>query len=244
MSDAMYTAGTGAVVQQMRLDLLANNLANVNSPGYKADKALFRSYLTTAEGGASSMGLANHHVRFDGSRIDFSAGPVQATDNPLDLAVDGPGFFSVQTPDGVRYTRAGNFTRSTDGVLVTQGGHPVLGDGGEIRLDNGPVNVDAQGNVSVNGATVGRLALVDFPEPGSLEKVGDALFVPAGDAAAESLGERVAVRQGFIEMANINPVLAMTEMVEVLRTYEAYQKMIRTVSEADTKSINDVGRPV
>ena len=243
MSDAVYTAGTGAMVQQMRLEMLANNLANVNSPGYKADKALFRSSLATARGEEAVTGVANHHVRFDGSRIDFSAGPVKATDNSLDLAIDGPGFFSVNTPEGVRYTRAGNFSRDAQGMLVTQDGHRVLGEGGEILLGNGSVQIDAQGRVSVDGDVTGRIAVVDFPDAGSLEKVGSSLFAPVDGAAGENPGQGTTVRQGYVEMANVNPVLAMTEMIDTLRTYEAYQKMMRAVSDADAKSINDVGKP-
>jgi flagellar basal-body rod protein FlgF len=242
MSDAIYTAGTGAMVQQMRLELLSNNLANVNSPGYKADRALFRAYLPG--GDESAAGAPNLHVQFDGSRIDFSDGPVKPTGNPLDLALAGSGFFSVETPGGVRYTRSGNFTRSADGLLTTQDGHPVLGDGGPIQLGRGAVSVDSQGNVSVDGAGAGRLSLVDFPEPDRLEKAGDGLLVPVEGADGEALAENVSVRQGFVEMANVNPILEMTEMVEVLRTYEAYQKMIRAISDADGKVINEVGRPV
>lgn len=243
MTDALYTAGSGAMVQQMRMEMLANNLANVDSPGYKADKALFRSHMTAAQGDGSLTPAPNHHVAFDGTRIDFAAGAMQQTDNALDLAIEGPGFFSVQTPDGVRYTRAGNFSRSREGVMVTQDGHPVLGEGGPIQLGNGKVEIDARGGVSVEGTVVGRISLVAFDNPQNLEKTGDGLFVPMEGGAGERLAENSGVHQGFLEKANVNPVLAMTEMVEVLRAYEAYQKMIRTISDADTKAINDVGRP-
>jgi flagellar basal-body rod protein FlgG len=174
--------------------------------------------------------------------IDFSQGAIQTTGNPLDVAINGDGFFSIQTPDGVQYTRQGSFTLNTEGVLVTQDGYPVMGEGGEIALEEGTVEIDMQGTLYVDGDEVGRLQITDFPNAGSLKKTGNGRFIPTDPALQGRQPEDTIVRQGHLESANVNPVSAMTEMIETSRAFEAYQKVIQSTDEATAKSINDVGR--
>jgi flagellar basal-body rod protein FlgG len=173
---------------------------------------------------------------------------MQQTGNRLDLALNGKGFFSVESPDGPVYTRRGNFTLNPDGVLVTQEGWPVQGTSGEIRLDAnnaGPsgldVTVGEDGTVRVSGRDVGRLRIEDVSDTGSLSKIGYGYFKPT-DATVAAEPEMNLVAQGFLEMSNVEAVRSMTEMIEILRGYESYQRVIRSIDEANAKSINEVGR--
>lgn len=179
---------------------------------------------------------------------DHSNGPLKRTDNDFDLALVGKGFFCVQASDGVHYTRKGDFTLNSEGVLVTRNGWPVLGDRGEIKI-NGTENphkyakfaVDEQGNVAVNGKQVDSLRIVDFDELNRLTKMGDTLFKPPGAEPNEIKVEDVKISQGFIELSNVDSVAMMTEMIEVMRGYESYQKIILTADETYSQAINKVG---
>jgi flagellar basal-body rod protein FlgG len=171
------------------------------------------------------------------------------TGNPLDVAMNGKGFFSVESPGGTVYTRRGNFTVSSEGALVTQEGWPVQGEGGgEIRIEgrNGGANgleisIGKDGTVQVNGRQVGRLNVEDFPQAGSLARTEKGYFKTTGGAAGEPL-EDVNVAQGFLEMSNVEAVHGMVEMIEILRGYESYQRVIRAVDDVNAKSISEVGR--
>ena len=183
------------------------------------------------------------------SYTDFTHGSLKNTGNDFDLALAGDGFFCVQKPDGVHYTRKGNFTLNAEGVLVTGNGYPVVGDGGEIEVKGSEnphqfkkFTVDEEGNVSVDGKQVGSLRIVNFPEPGKLMKMGDTLFKAAENSPPPVKAEDFKVSQGFVELSNVDVVKMMTEMIEVLRGYESYQKVIRTADEASSKSINEVGK--
>ncbi len=248
MSGGMYLAAAGALVQQMRLEMLSNNVANINTIGYKAEKSVFSLTPETPAVAnepprAGNQSLSPYAPPFS-AVIDFSQGAIRQTGNPLDVAIDGDGFFSVQTPDGVQYTRQGSFTLNADGVLVTQDGHPVLGEGGEIMLEEGIVEIDEEGAVYVDGDEVGRLQITDFAETRSLKKVGSGRFAMSQASVPGIRPENTSLRQGHIETANVNPVQAMTEMIETSRAFEAYQKVIQSADEATSKSINDVGRTI
>ncbi|HSO17824.1 MAG TPA: flagellar basal-body rod protein FlgF [Desulfosarcina sp.] len=251
MSGGMYLAAAGALIQQMRLAMLSNNVANINTIGYKAEKSVFRIGPETAAVGSpapvpgipveAGQPLSPYAPPFS-TVIDFSQGAMRQTGNPLDVAIDGDGFFGIQTPDGVQYTRQGAFTLNDQGVLVTQDGYPVLGEGGEIALAEGTVEIDEQGAVYVDGDEVGRLQITAFADAGSLRKAGSGRFVPTPTAVPGGPPESTALRQRHIETSNINAVQAMTEMIETSRAFEAYQKVIQSSDEATSKSINDVGR--
>jgi flagellar basal-body rod protein FlgG len=255
MSGEIYAAAAAALAYEKRLEVIANNLANVNTAGFKRDDVAFQAYLSSAEGAAmpvsppypASQSGAAFWVTY-ASRTDFSPGPLQQTGNRLDLALNGKGFFSAESPDGIVYTRRGNFTLSPEGVLVTQEGWPVQGTAGDIRLDgrnSGPggleVSVGEDGTVRVSGRDVGRVRIEDFGDSASLIKIGQGYFM-AGDSAASAATENVRIAQGYLEMSNVEAVRAMTEMIEILRGYESYQRVIRSIDEANAKSISELGR--
>jgi len=247
MSGSMYMATSGAEAQRVRLRVLSNNLANINTSGYKGDDTVFR--LSDAEAAVAAErddAMARPFVLSSGvipmtSHTDFAPGPFQQTGNPLDLAIEGDGFFSIQTDQGLRYTRNGAFTISPEGLLATANGAAVLGEGGEIVIDGSDVNVDGAGNVVVDGMPVGKLRIVRMTENGALRKVGDALFELDENRGAEEALDYGGVQQGFLEGSNVNAVKVMTELIEVQRGYESYQKMIQTMGEMASRVISGVG---
>jgi flagellar basal-body rod protein FlgF len=256
MSGGIYMAASGALAYEKRLQIISNNIANANTVGYKMDHGFFE-FIDPANLPASMVSSApetttaetqNFWFQFN-SYTDFSSGSLKNTGNDFDLALVGDGFFCVQKPDGIHYTRKGNFTLNQDGVLVTGNGFPVVGDGGEIEVKSSEsphrfkkFTVDEDGNVSVDGKQVGRLRIVNFEEPGKLLKMGDTLFKPAENSPPPAEAKDFKVSQGFVELSNVDVVKMMTEMIEVLRGYETYQKVIRTADEASSRSINEVGK--
>ena len=246
MSGGMYLAAAGAMVQQMRLEVLANNIANINTNGYKGEKTIFRvNEETTAPEEEPTTDeiqpLSPYAPPFE-TRIDFSQGALRETGNTLDVAINGNGFFAVQTPEGVQYTRQGSFSLNEEGVLVTPDGFPVIGEGGEITLEEGNVEIDLEGGIYVDGDEVGRLQLTDFADQNILQKVGNGRFMTTDQTVTGERPEDTTFSQGYLETANVNPIMAMTEMIETSRAFEAYQKVIQTVDEATSTSINNVGK--
>jgi flagellar basal-body rod protein FlgF len=261
MSEGIYTATSGAIAYQMRLEVLANNLSNINTVGFKEDRATFTTYfpenqdpVTTYLQSTPISGetevlppylTSDTLVAFEGTETDFSSGQLKYTGNKLNVALEGNGFFSVQTPTGVQFTRNGNFTLNEAGVLVTQDGLPVLGTGGEIKFeidDSEDFFIDEEGNISANGAQVDTLRIVDFEDPHSLEKVGNTRFALVDPTLPADTAEGFRVSQGFVELSNVDAIRVMTEMLEVLRGYEAYQKVIQSIDEVTSDAIEEVGQ--
>jgi len=238
MDAGLYTVAFSAVKQQMRLDVIANNLANINTSGFKADM----SDCLVSDPAKFDQKIALDSGKQAESMIDFTQGNIKSTGNALDLALSGGGFFCIETPDGIQYTRKGNFTLNKEGILVTQEGLPVLGDGGKISIDGLNVVVDDKGNILVDEDLSGKIKLVDFSDPSRLAKAGDSLFAPVGSDVAEAEAKGVTVRQGFLERSNVNAVKVMTEMIDALRGYESYQKVMQSMNDVTLKTINDVGR--
>lgn len=248
MSGAIYMAASGALLNQKRLEILSDNLANMNTSGFKETLAYLRVTNSPRAVDADLERLSRRGpdatrplYQTLETRSVFRQGHLRQTGNPLDLALDGPGFFCVETPAGVRYTRNGNFTRNLDGELTTHDGYRVLGNGGAIEIgEGGVITVDAEGGITVGDRYAGQLRMVDFERPERLERSGQTLFAP-GDQVQSDV-EHIAVTQGYLEMSNVEAVRTMTEMIEVLRGYESYQKTIRQLDETTAKVINDVGR--
>ena len=242
LTQAMYAASVGAFNNQQRLDVLANNLANINTPGFKQDRLVFRVPVEK-KGDSTTDYLQGPSSRMpSGARTDFSQGILRHTDNPLDLALDGTGFFCIQTPGGTHYTRNGSFAINEEGVLITRAGYPVMGKGGEIKINGSNVNVDEEGNVSVDGSEVGALKIVTVSQPECLKKMGNSLFALDGSGVAEEKAEGFKIREGYIETSNVNAIRAMTEMIDISRSYESYQKTIQFLNDAAKKCIDGVGR--
>ena len=236
MPDGLTICYSGAVAQSDALDAAANNLANAQTAGFRAQRPVFAEVLA---GSSGPGGLTQRGVRVQRLRLDLSQGPVRASGNPLDVALRGPGFLAVSTPAGERYTRAGALSLSRDGTLVTAGGHPVQGEGGPIRIDQpGPVSITADGTVQVGAAVLGRLKVVEFAEA-DLEPEGEALLrAPQGKKPREAASTDVL--QGHIEQSNVNVVRGLTDLVRISRAHDAFHVTIRLLREIDQRAANDI----
>ncbi len=262
MSDeAIYTAASGALVQEARLEVLSNNLANINTIGYKEDRAVFSNYIPGDQNRNTSTDPdmldsedpltlfpyleSNSQVQFQGTKTSFEQGTLRQTENTLDFAIFGSGFFCVEDGDGnLKYSRKGNFSINEDGALVTQDGLKVLGkNGGEITLTGRSISVDEEGNISSDGSQIGIIKIIDFDKPYSLIKEGDSLFSPANETVREIDAEEYQLKQGYTELSNVDPIKVMTEMIEVHRAFESYQRVIKTMDETVSNSLNSIGRP-
>ncbi|MFH1625981.1 MAG: flagellar basal-body rod protein FlgF [Pseudomonadota bacterium] len=259
MSQGAYIPLSSALVQEKRLEVLANNLANVNTVGFKGDRPTFKvtsddspessqrdSLMRSIATNPLSLSLSQLNrlmVTFGGTRTDFSPGMIKETGNQLDLALQGEGFFSIKSPQGIMYTRNGSFTLGPQGKLLTQEGLPVLGENGEITIDGSDISITADGTILVGGSEVGKLRIVDFQRPYPLNKIGSSLFSLSTGPNKEVAAKDVKVKQGFLEMSNVNIVKEMVLMIDVHRAYEAYQKVIEAVFDTTTyKTVNEVGR--
>jgi flagellar basal-body rod protein FlgF len=234
VSNGIYIATSGAVAQSQALDVTANNVANASTPGYKASRVSFAQTL------ARSPDMA--FVGVAGSGFDPSPGVVRASDDPLDLAIDGDGWFGVHTPAGPRWTRDGDFGLDDGGRLVTAGGLAVLDDaGGEIVVPEGTreLSIAADGGVIADGAVVGQIAVRRFAL-GALAREGQNLFV----AGAPPLGgEPPPIVSGALEGANFNVVRGVIDLVKVSRSYEALHRMIESYRDVDQRTAREIGGP-
>jgi len=203
------------------MDVIANNVANMNTPGYKRESVQFEQILQQlkpADGQSGSQSLS--FVKDAGVFRDISAGHVEQTGAPFDLAINGSGYFAVQTAQGERYTRNGHFTLNADGTIVTEGGDQLMGDGGAITIapDDGEISFGADGTISGKQGQLGKLRLVSFADERALTKEGESLYSTTQTANAAT---SVTVSQGMLESSNVSPVLEISRMIEVMRSYEA-----------------------
>lgn len=244
MNSGIYSAVSGSLAAMHRLDIISNNLANVNTPGYKKDKMSFEGLLAgPVNPPAVPQGMtADPILQKENIYIDHAAGPISQSGNPLDLALDGDGFFAVTTPEGTAYTRQGNFHPSPDGTLVTVDGYPVQGAGGAaVRIQGSHVEINAQGAIMVDGVESGALSVVDFEKPYALTKVGSALFV-ATDPQAVPTAAKGQILQGHLEGSNVESISEMVQLIETNRYFEACSKVIRGFDDITAKAANELGR--
>lgn len=231
------TEGTETMLaQERRMDQIANNLANVDTAGYKKEDITFWEMMFTAADHKPRVGKALKLL------TNHEQGSAKQTDNPLDLTISGDGFFRIQTPAGVRYTRNGNFTLNNQGQLSTFDGNLVLGEGGPIVLADQNVHIGRDGLITANGEQINRLGLATFADLNTLEKEGANLFRLKEGAAQEQPLEMPDIKQGFLEGANVNIVSEMTEMIDLQRAYQSQQKAIQTSDELDQQSTSRVGK--
>jgi flagellar basal-body rod protein FlgF len=240
MADGIYAALTGAVAQAQALEVVSNNLANANTTGFKRDHVTFRESLARAQGRIPVDPTARH-VAVDEIRPDFQPGTSRDTGNPLDVSVDGPGFFAIQTATGEQYTRAGAFRLLPDGVIATQEGDPVLGASGPIRVDPRRVfRLDERGTVWSDDKQVGHVRVVEFSRREGLSRQGGSLWAATPEAGTIEVTPRL--RVGAIEQSNVNAVEAMTQLVWISRAYESFHRTIEVFRATDERTVTDLGR--
>ena len=247
MISGLYTSEAAMQPMMARMEVIANNLANINSTGFKRDRVFIRmltdSTTALAEGaGGELAGVETTKV------IDFAEGSLHQTGNPFDLAIQGSGFFVLDTPLGVRYTRNGNFKLNTEGVLVTGDGYPVMASTGRVqipRLDKtqqANIRISEAGEVTIDKDTFAKIRIVDFDRLDLLKKDEQSMFIAdSGEQVIEGPGALTSVRQGFLEESNVEGINEMIEMIELHRHFEMKQKAIQAQSTTLEQS-NEVGK--
>ena len=240
MDSGYYAACTALVSRTEALDTIANNLANASTVGYRAQHNVFSSVLAEA-GSASSSPISqamNNFGILSGTTLDQSQGALQKTGNDLDLAIQGSGYFVVQTPNGPMYTRNGSFQVSSKGQLIPSSGDPVIGSNGTITMPPGEVSISADGTISSQGAVAGKLKVVQFAPGTTLTSAGETYYsappkseIPATDST---------VKQGMLESSNVNPVTSMVELITAQRSAEMMQRALSMFnSEMDKTATQD-----
>lgn len=230
---SLFVLASGMLLQERKLGVITNNLANLDTPSFKRDLLLASAWYTDTGVKRPTQDPEDPSNNFVypvvGSVFtDLSQGPVRQTGNPLDLAIEGEGFFGVRTPEGVRYTRKGTFSLDREGFLVTEEGYRVLDrNGNEIVIEGSSVVVDPEGNLYVDGELVATIGVWVLENP---RKVGFDLFVgnpsPANDFS---------IRQGFVEMSNVNGILEMVRIIETSRAHEVYSRLIQALDEVQER---------
>jgi flagellar basal-body rod protein FlgF len=258
MIRGLYTSSSAMQVEIMRQDVIANNLANLNTSGFKKDFAVMEAKeklkLWRTNNPSSKhpdcvkfrapIGDLGTGVNLDRIYKNFEQGNLQHTANPLDLALHGDGYFVLKNADGtLRYTRAGDFTKDANGFLVDESGRRVQGDNGDIQLlEQGQFTISDDGRMVMNNQSLGKLQVVKFANPDNqLEKLEDTTF-RMNNGVAAPIDQNTTISQGYREMSNVNSVTEMVNMIAALRQYEANQKAITSQDETLGKAVNDVGR--
>jgi flagellar basal-body rod protein FlgF len=241
MDSGYYAAAAGLTAQTQALELVAHNLANLATTGYRGQQMTFRSLLAgTGAVSANPLNVAvNNFGVLSGSRLDLSSGSLAPTGSPLDVAVAGRGFFTVQSAQGVAYTRDGSFHLTAVGQLVTSQGNAVLGEQGPVILPNGKVAISSDGTISVEGTVVDKLRMAEFPPETNLIAVGNATYsAPAGSAvvAAES-----SVSQGMLEGSNVSPMEGVVQLITVQRNAEMLSRAMSAFdSQLNQTAVQDL----
>lgn len=273
---------SGAIAQQRKVETIANNVANANTPGFKKDRVVFKEYLTALEKGAQDLhmprkewqpkdfyhthGAQNAMVKVAGSFTDHSQGQLSPTNNPFDLALHGPGFFEIQTPNGLRYTRRGTFSLDQSGFLVNNQGFRVLrrldpatlnnnqgqnagADGAPqpnqrfIQINpNQPFSVDLAGRVVSNGENIAQVSIVEFGDLATLKKEGKGNYINSDNNNILASQPKTSVRQGFVEDSNINVVEEMSELIKANRHFESIQRAIKAYDNITGRAVNDISK--
>lgn len=260
MIKGLYTAASGMMLQMSKQDVVANNIANANTGGYKKDSVICQSFpsMLISRLGDTKVDAQGHEVVMPPVVIgplgtgavvkdivtDHSAGNIQLTNNPTDVALSEEGYFVVQTPQGERFTRDGEFKINSQGILVTNQGAAVLSTNNQpinIINDNGKVsdfNIDKNGSVLVDNQEIAKLKIVNFADKKQLEKEGAWMRAKGGQYTAV---EKPGVMQGYLELSNVNVVKEMVNLISVVRAYESCQKVVQAEDELTAASIDQVG---
>ncbi len=241
MYKGIYIAASGAVLKQTQLEVITQNMANANTTGYKKDSISFTDYLFQAQAGAAPDGRTMSD--YSALKTDFSNGTMVKTGNSLDIAVDGAGLIALE---GGKYTRRGDLKKDSEGYLSTHDGVKVLGGGGPILLpaDATEISIDLEGKISIMQpgssipSEVDTIRIVEFDPAAQKSRIGSGQFTVTGSEITSTSG----VKQGFLETSNVEAVKEMVRMIESMREFESYQKIIQVFDETTAKVNNELGR--
>lgn len=238
MDNATYTTLTRQSGLMAEMQVVANNIANANTTGYRSEGITFAEYISATGPKTDSLSMATAEVRDTLS----AQGALGLTGGTFDLAIEGEGFFLIETPQGQRLTRAGNFTPNENGDLVTMDGHAVLDAGGApvfVPTGAGPIGIAPDGTISAGGQPVGQIGLVMPDDPLALTREGGTMFNPGGGVIPAENGRMM---QGFLESSNVNPILQISRMIEVQRAYELGQSFMDKEDERIRNVLRTLGR--
>jgi flagellar basal-body rod protein FlgF len=224
MENSIYLGLSRQMTLRTNMDIVANNIANMNTNGFRAQNVLFEEYISDPRYGDDPLSFAYDYGEYQNT----DAGSQEQTGNPMDVALSGPGFMGVQMANGqIGYTRDGNFQMRADGALLTSGGDQVMGQGGPITIPAGSseVVIDERGIISNQNGQIGQLQVVEFANVQTLKPVGNNLYTTTSPTIAAT---NTSVQQGYLEGANVKPVVEMTRMIEILRDFQSVQKLMET----------------
>ncbi|WP_027338781.1 flagellar hook-basal body protein [Halonatronum saccharophilum] len=245
MIRGLYISASGMKNSMEKNNLISNNLANVNTNGYKRDIAVERTFgsqlMHRIDNNKTNVGEVDSGVYMDEVALDHSRGNFKETGNSFDWAISGEGFFTVETPGGVRYTRNGNFTLNEQRQVVTQDGYLVRGENGILQVPEGEEVMVSGNNLMVDGAIIDRIQVTSFSNKSALSKEGSSLF-RSGPGVGNVFVAAGEVQQGYLEGSNVNAIEEMVKMIENNRIYESDQKAIQAQDDTLSKAVNEVGR--
>jgi flagellar basal-body rod protein FlgG len=249
MLRSLYIAATGMMTQRSKMDVITNNIANADTNGYKTDRLISKSFEDmllermndpAIVSSRPDVGPLNTGTHIDEIKTDFTSGPMEETGETTDLAIFGDGFFCIQTPQGIQYTRSGNFYVNAGGDLVTQEGYSVLGtNNGPIHVGGADFTVSEDGGIWTNGVLNGSVRIVRFEDTAVLRKTGDNLYVPLG-GGQPALMQAPVVKSGFLEGSNVDIATEMVDMLTTSRAYESNQRIIKMVDGTLDRAVNDI----
>jgi flagellar basal-body rod protein FlgF len=243
MENTSLIAVSRQAVLRRSMDVIANNLANMNTTGFKGEKMMFIEHLVRSRGGERIGGDKLAFVRDIATAKDLSEGAFKKTGNPLDLAISGDGFFVLGTPGGERYTRNGNFQMDSTGQLVTRNGDPVLSDSGEpffMSPEDTSIDVAPDGTLSTENGVLGKMAVVSFANKQAMRVVAGGMYSTAQGATPV---EQPTIMQGMLEGSNVKPIAEMTRMIQVARSYESTKSFVGREDERMKEMIKEFARP-
>ena len=249
MIRGLYTSAMGMIVQEKRQANVSQNLANVETNSFKQQQIIAAAsnqmnVLNRSNDPGrrlTAIGSMNFGTAIDDQYTDYRQGILQETKNPLDFAIDGDGFFTVQLPDGqIAYTRDGSFRLNANGELATKQGYLVLGtDGQGIPLGTEDIAADAYGGIAVPDGRYYTLDIVAFADPQALQRLGDNMYTAGGEPPVPGAYE---MKQGFLEGSNVDPLSELVKMIEITRNFESNQKAVQSMDETLGKAVNEVGQ--
>lgn len=255
MMRGIYSATAGMMQNLRRQESISHNLANMNTTGFREDiltSTGFPGVLQAQSDGmdptpnpfnpTGAIGAIGTGVNMDRLVVNLEPGPNTPTGNNLDFAMNGRGFFTVQTAAGEAYTRDGTFRVNKGGILENALGQPVLGMNGPIKVGQGEVKLEPDGTVKQAGIVLDKLKLVDVQRPEQLRKAGDTLFVTAENETPPAILPEAAVQQGVLEMSNVDTTRSFSDMLMIMRSYQTSQRAIKLSDEAYERTVNDVGK--
>ncbi|MBU6444365.1 MAG: flagellar basal-body rod protein FlgF [Alphaproteobacteria bacterium] len=241
MDNTLLISLSQQVAAYRAMDVIANNLANVSTPAYKREAMQFREYVDQLPAAAGQSGPQSiSFVQDAGTVSDLTEGKLDHTGAPYDLAINGKGYFQIQTANGTRYTRDGHFLLNSDGELVTASGDPVLGDGGPVTVtpNDGDIHIADDGTVSGKQGQISKISLVDFPNDQALVKDGTNLY---STTQAPTQVTNSQILQGTIEASNVQPVVEISRMLEIMRAYQATTSLTKSQSDLKLQAIDKLG---